>query len=73
MALERAAKRERQEATGVPVGAAVTVRNCLRGALSGAESQLAAGPLATDLPGFPRDLTALTQFVSEKFSLQNTE
>ena len=52
MALKRAAKRERHEATGVADVAAVTVRNGLRGALSGAESQLAARALATDLPGF---------------------
>ena len=54
MALKRAAKRERHEATGVADVAAVTVGNCLRGAQSGAESQLTAGALATDLPGFPR-------------------
>ena len=51
--MNRAVKRERHEATGVADVAAVTVMNCLRGALSGAESQLADGALATDLPGFP--------------------
>ena len=57
MALKRAAKCERHEATGVADVAAVTVRNCLRGALSGAENQLAAGALASDLPGFRKEVT----------------
>ena len=54
MALKRVPKRERHEGKGVADVAAVTVRNGLRGALSRVESQLAAGALATDLPGFPR-------------------
>ena len=71
--MKRAAKREHHEATGVAIVAAVTVRNGLRGALSGAESQRAAGELASELPGFhlPSNLPGVGQYYSPSLKHEN--